>query len=115
MTDRPVCSIIMLMARTSSNVRTRLIDTAAKLFYRQGYLATGINQVIDEAKVAKASFYHHFKTKEDLLVAWLERMHEVAMGRLRAFASDGKTPAERIRRLFLGLKERFDCGEMASG
>ena len=45
------------------------------MFHKQGFNSTGINQIIEEAKVAKASFYQHFKSKEDLCVAFLEKRH----------------------------------------
>ena len=50
------------------DTRERILDTAARLFYAQGYNSTGINQVIKEANVAKASLYQHFPSKEDLLI-----------------------------------------------
>lgn len=54
-----------------SPVRQKIINTANNLFYSQGYHQTGINQIIEEAEVAKASFYSHFKSKEDLGVEYL--------------------------------------------
>lgn len=51
-------------------VRDRILAVACDLFYRQGYRATGINQVIAESRVAKASFYVHFRSKDDLLLAY---------------------------------------------
>lgn len=53
------------------DTRTRIVETAAKLFYTQGYNSTGINQLIKEAGVAKASLYQHFPSKEDLLVEYV--------------------------------------------
>ena len=54
------------------SVRERLIHTAAELFYEKGYNNTGINEVIAKAQVAKASMYSHFKTKEELCIAYLQ-------------------------------------------
>lgn len=56
--------------------RTRILNAAARLFYEQGYHITGINQVITEADVAKASFYHHLASKEDLCIAYLNQRHQ---------------------------------------
>ncbi|MBN2444404.1 MAG: TetR/AcrR family transcriptional regulator [Spirochaetales bacterium] len=53
------------------NVRERIIDTAIRLFYSQGIMRTGINQIISESHVAKASFYQHFPSKEDLIITCL--------------------------------------------
>ncbi|WP_375417605.1 helix-turn-helix domain-containing protein [uncultured Hymenobacter sp.] len=49
-----------------------MLDTAARLFYQQGYPLTGINQLIAAAGVAKASLYQHFRTKDDILHAYLQ-------------------------------------------
>jgi AcrR family transcriptional regulator len=54
-----------------SHVREKIINTANDLFFNQGYHQTGINQIIEEAGVAKATFYAHFKSKEDLGVEYM--------------------------------------------
>jgi AcrR family transcriptional regulator len=51
--------------------KERILHTASELFYQQGYLATGINQIIEEAGIAKASLYQHFPSKEALLNEYL--------------------------------------------
>ncbi|RYG52874.1 MAG: TetR/AcrR family transcriptional regulator [Chitinophagaceae bacterium] len=56
----------------SNAVRDQIMDTASRLFYTQGYNNTGINQIIGEAGIAKASLYQHFRSKEDLLIEYLE-------------------------------------------
>ena len=49
--------------------RAALIDTAATLFRRQGYAATGLNQILDEAGVRPGSLYHHFPQGKQQLAA----------------------------------------------
>lgn len=68
--------------------RTRIINTATALFHKQGYHATGINQIIKEAHVAKASLYYHFATKEDLCVAFLKERNTQWSTRFYHFAKD---------------------------
>jgi AcrR family transcriptional regulator len=53
------------------SARDRIISTAGALFYREGYRAIGVDRVIAEADVAKATFYRHFPSKDDLIVAWI--------------------------------------------
>jgi AcrR family transcriptional regulator len=55
-----------------TDTRDRLIDAARDLFYRQGYAATGVAQILKEAGVNSGSLYYFFPTKEDLLLAVLE-------------------------------------------
>jgi len=60
-------------AAESSDVRQRILDTASALFYERGVRAVGVDLVVDESGVAKTSLYRHFRTKDDLIVAFLER------------------------------------------
>ncbi len=63
--------------------RDRIVNTALDLFYNQGYLATGINQIIAEAGVSKNTFYYHFPSKEDLCIAYLRERHSIWSGWLK--------------------------------
>lgn len=56
----------------ASAPRRRLLDTATRLFYSEGIRAVGIDRIIGEAGVAKATFYNHFPTKDDLVLAYVE-------------------------------------------
>lgn len=56
--------------------RDRLVVAAVELFYRQGFQAVGIDQVIDKAGVTKTTFYKHFPSKDDLMVAAVHRRDE---------------------------------------
>ena len=55
------------------DVRGRILDTASRLFYERGVRAVGVDLVVLEAAVAKTSLYRYFPTKDDLIVAFLER------------------------------------------
>lgn len=70
-------------------VKERILETADRLFYEQGYRATGINQIIKEAEVAKASFYQYFPSKEDLCIEYLEQRHVAAHERQKKFIAEG--------------------------
>lgn len=76
--------------------RERILDTVSTLFHKQGYNSTGINQIIEEAKVAKASFYQHFKSKEDLCVAFLNERHLFWFDKLENFTSKEEDPKAKI-------------------
>ncbi len=61
------------MTRATESPRGRLLDVAARLFYAEGIHAVGIDRVIAEASVAKATLYAHFPSKADLVAAYLAR------------------------------------------
>ncbi len=54
----------------------RILLTAHDLFYREGIRATGIDRVIAESGVTKVTFYRHFPSKNDLILAFLAYRHE---------------------------------------
>jgi AcrR family transcriptional regulator len=60
-------------ADNPGSVRDRILDTAATLFYTEGVRAVGVDLVVEHSGVAKTSLYRHFSTKDDLVVAFLER------------------------------------------
>lgn len=51
----------------------RILETASRLFYAHGVRAVGVEWIVAESGVAKTSLYRHFKTKDDLVAAFLER------------------------------------------
>lgn len=78
----------------------KILDTADRLFYKQGYGNTGINQVIEEADIAKASLYKHFESKVDLLIAYLQRFHEQWFEQLEADINKVPDPKEKLLAIF---------------
>jgi AcrR family transcriptional regulator len=58
------------------DVRDRILETASALFYRRGVRAVGVDLVVETAGVAKTSLYRHFRTKDDLIAAFLHREDE---------------------------------------
>jgi AcrR family transcriptional regulator len=87
------------------NPRERIIDTALHLFYEQGYLATGINQIISESQVAKATFYNHFPSKEKLCVAYLQARHIIWMEWLKNSVEVHTSAEECLQGVFVFLRE----------
>ncbi|WP_266156342.1 TetR/AcrR family transcriptional regulator [Dyella silvatica] len=61
---------------TPPAARDRILQTAHDLFYRDGVRATGIDRVIAEAGVTKVTFYRHFPSKDDLVLAYLAYRHQ---------------------------------------
>ncbi|MBF6485821.1 TetR/AcrR family transcriptional regulator [Nocardia otitidiscaviarum] len=72
-----------------SAARDRLLETATRLFYAEGVHTVGIDRIIAEAGIAKATFYRHFRTKDDLVVAYLAREYERQRAVLEAVPDSG--------------------------
>ena len=77
-------------------VKDRIVETASHLFYFNGYNQTGINQIIAEAGVAKASMYQHFRSKESIAVAYLQRRHTMWMANLEVCTQQQNTPKAKV-------------------
>jgi AcrR family transcriptional regulator len=80
------------LPESAADVRQRILETASELFYSQGARAVGVDLVVAEAGVAKTSLYRYFRTKDDLVAAFLQREDEdfwgVWDGVARAHAGD---------------------------
>jgi AcrR family transcriptional regulator len=81
------------------------------LFHKQGYNNTGINQIIEEANVSKASFYQHFRSKDELCIEFLNKRYDYWASELEQFTSEAKTVQEKILKSFdflVDMNERED-------
>lgn len=83
-----------------TNVKQRIVETAARLFHQQGYHQTGINQIIKEAEVARGSLYQHFPGKDDLCVEYLEYMHNNWFRDITTFVSKKNSSKTKLLGLF---------------
>jgi AcrR family transcriptional regulator len=90
----------------STPKREHLLATAYRLFYRDGYHAVGIDTILAEAKLAKMTLYHHFASKEELIVAVLEQRSALIDEKVQALLrAAGPSPRKRLRAYF----DRYDA------
>lgn len=81
-------------------VRERLLAVAEQLFYQEGVHQVGIERVLAEAGVAKASLYDNFGSKEALVAAYLEARQLVRQQRLDQAMKEAGSPRERLLSVF---------------
>ncbi|MFG0326179.1 MAG: TetR/AcrR family transcriptional regulator, partial [Phycisphaerales bacterium JB037] len=65
----PTAASLLGVPEVASAGRERLVDVAIELFYRQGFHGVGLDQVLAAAGVTKTTFYKHFESRDDLVVA----------------------------------------------
>jgi AcrR family transcriptional regulator len=82
------------------NARERILGTASELFFQRGYSGVGINEIIEKAGTAKASFYQHFPSKESLCEAWLKLVHEQCEEFAEVLLAGAGTPGEKAGAYF---------------
>jgi AcrR family transcriptional regulator len=97
--------------------RERILTAAYELFSRRGIRAVGTDSVIDRAAVAKATLYRHFATKNDLVLAVLQRREEIwTHGLIEAQSEQrGSTPEERLLAIFDVMHEWFQLRDGYEG
>lgn len=93
---------------TELSAQDRVLQTAHDLFYRDGIRATGIDKIIAESGVAKATFYRYFPSKNDLIRAFLDYRHQRWMTWFEeALARHGAKPGGGLDPLLPALAEWF--------
>jgi AcrR family transcriptional regulator len=99
----------LVESRAPTPARERILESAYELFSRRGIRGVGIDEVIERAAVAKATLYRHFSSKDELVIAFLERREEVwTRGRVEAGArSRGTTAEESLLAIFDVFDEWF--------
>ncbi len=85
--------------------RKELLDTAERLFITKGFNQTTINDIRQAVGIAKGTFYHYFKSKDDILDAMIERIIDQDLVRARAIVEDQTiSPIEKIAKILLAQR-----------
>jgi AcrR family transcriptional regulator len=92
------------MSQPVQPARERILATAFRLFYAHGPRGVGVDTVIAESGVAKATLYKHFPRKDDLVLAYLDKVDQAWFGQLRAAArAAGDDPRVQMVAMFDAL------------
>jgi AcrR family transcriptional regulator len=95
------------------NARDRLINTAIDLFYDHGFHVIGLDRILAETGVTKTTFYKYFDSKEDLIVAAIERrdVWETTARNRAVLKRAGRDPAKQLIALIDVLDDWFNHPE----
>jgi AcrR family transcriptional regulator len=106
--DKSAGEVVVVSVDPESG-RERVMRAAYELFSRQGTRTVGVDAVISEAGVAKMTLYRNFASKDDLILAFLERRETLwTMGWVRAESQRrGDTPVQRLLAIFEIFGEWF--------
>lgn len=92
----------------SMSTKARILDKAAQVFYEHGYKATGVDAIAKAAGITKATLYHHFRNKDELIEEALKYLSEYHRSNyIKAWNKKGLTPASRLTVLFDEMHECF--------
>jgi len=90
-----------------ADIKDHIIKTASALFYQNGYNSTGINEIIAKAGIAKATLYNHFKSKDDICLAYLNFKNTVFLKELKAYCSLKNVGNDRLLGIFEFLEDFY--------
>lgn len=79
-----------------SEARQRLLAAATKTFYAEGIHSVGVDRLIAEAQVTRATFYRHFPGKEDLVLSYLREVHAMERATVDAAIADNASPVDAL-------------------
>ncbi|HYU57201.1 MAG TPA: TetR/AcrR family transcriptional regulator [Actinomycetota bacterium] len=88
---------------SGSGARERILETAGRLFYRDGYRAVGVDTIIAESGVAKMTLYRHFRSKDELIAAYLERADRYLLQWIEGLIAPHADPRDALIGVFDGV------------
>jgi AcrR family transcriptional regulator len=95
--------------------RDQIIEAADQLFYQRGFEHTSFSDIADAVRISRGNFYHHFKSKDEILDAVIDLRLANTRQMLERWEIEGDNPADRIRRFIHILIDnrakikRFSC------
>ncbi len=93
----------------SENIRDLILDAVDALLARYGYKKMTMEDVARQVGIGKGTIYLHFQGKEELVLAYIDRIAERVVERLREIAESSGSPDQRIKRMLaLRVLYRFD-------
>lgn len=95
---------------TAPSARERILKTAYELFARRGVRAVGIDEIIARSGVAKATFYRHFRSKDALVLAYMDRWYATRHDAIEDAIAHSHSPDDALLAAFTVLDEWFRRG-----
>jgi len=97
------------MAKKSERTRQRIVESANRLFYHQGYHNTSFSDVVKATDVPRGNIYYYFKTKDEILHAAIDyRLERIAL-MLEGWSGEYRTPIERLHRFVAILDDSAEA------
>ncbi|WP_437675308.1 acyl-CoA-like ligand-binding transcription factor [Sorangium sp. So ce131] len=100
-----------LRERKKERTRAQIIETAIDLFLKNGYERTTLDEVLGAVEISRRTFFRYFESKEDLLIAWMDQLIEVACEAIRA-RPPGEPPLVAIHNAIRNTLRWFHEGNL---
>ncbi len=86
----------------------RILDTANELFYEDGIRNVGVDRIISASSVTKATFYKHYRAKDNLIVEYISSRHEQVRSDLEAIIATAPDARAALRRFIIAIVDDID-------
>ena len=94
----------MRVTKEAQERKNEILDTAEKLFAAKGYEAATINDILEAVKIAKGTFYYHFKSKEEVLDAIIERHINIGVFKAKEIIASNLSPLHKFLAIIMAQK-----------
>ena len=92
------------MRKEAEQRKNEILDAADELFAKKGFDGTSTNDILEKVGIARGTLYHHFKSKEEIMDALIDRYSDQLLGAARTAAADSSLPLiDRIVRVVLSM------------
>lgn len=92
------------MRKEAEERKNEILDVADELFGKKGFDGTSTNDILEKVGIARGTLYHHFKSKEEIMDALIERYSDRLLGAAQEMAADKNTPlVDRIIRVVMSM------------
>lgn len=101
----------MRIVKEAAIRRNEILDAAEQLFVTKGFDKTSTNDILSEVGIARGTLYYHFKSKEDILNAMIERITDTLVERAGKIVRQKEAPVlQRLTEMMLALNLDSDLG-----
>lgn len=101
----------MRVVKEAKERRNEILDVAERLFATKGFDNTSTNDILDEVGIARGTLYYHFKSKEDILDAMIERISNRLVAKAKTIAGKKEIPVlQRLTMTIMALNMNNDLG-----
>lgn len=101
----------MRIVKEAAIRRNEILDAAEQLFVTKGFDKTSTNDILSEVGIARGTLYYHFKSKEDILNAMIERITDTLVERAGKTVRQKEAPVlQRLTEMMLALNLDSDLG-----
>ncbi len=95
-------------APRTGGAKVRILETATRLFYEEGIRNVGVDRLISEASVTKATFYKHYGSKDNLILAYIRAQHDATQDAFEALVAGADSPADAVRSWVAAVSSQVD-------